>query len=77
MRTADAREELDEALQTVRDLSRALQEKTDELAGERQRYADWFEHSPQPALILDEDGTILAANRAFLESIGGWRRSRR
>jgi len=71
------RPDLAEALQTVRDITRVLQDKSDELAAERQQYADWFQCSPQPCLILDEEGTILAANRAFTESARGWRRTRR
>lgn len=70
MPSVEARQDVVEALQAVRDLSRALQDKTDELAVERQRSLDAFEYAPEALAITDAEGRIVAVNRACSELAG-------
>ena len=44
-----------------------LRAQVDRLAGERQQYLEFFEHSPEPYLVTEPDGTICAANGAAVD----------
>jgi PAS domain-containing protein len=42
---------------------RALERELEQLAADRQRYAELFAFAPEPCVVTDANGTILEANR--------------
>jgi PAS domain S-box-containing protein len=55
---------------------RALEHEFEQLAADRQRYAELFSHAPEAFLVTDLHGTILEANQAadaLLEGRGALR----
>ena len=48
----------------IRGILEVMRTRCEELAGERQRYADIFSLSPSAYLITDEHGHVLEANAA-------------
>ncbi len=46
------------------DRLRALERELEQLAADRQRYAELFDFSPEACLVTDLNGTILEANQA-------------
>jgi len=59
--------ELRAALETIQTLWEELQTQSDALAGERQRYADFFEFAPDAYIVTEPHGEIREANRAARE----------
>jgi PAS domain S-box-containing protein len=51
-----------------------LKARVDQLAGERQQYLDFFEHSPEAFVITDNHGTIEDANGAAVDILQRRRR---
>jgi PAS domain-containing protein len=70
MRRLDDRQDLSDALRTVREASRSLQSTADDLAAQRQYYVDLFELAPEPYAVTDERDRIVALNRAAVELLG-------
>ena len=62
--------ELHAALEVIRTLWEELQTQSDLLAGERQRYADFFEFAPDGYLVTEPHGEVREANRAARELLG-------
>jgi PAS domain S-box-containing protein len=62
--------ELHAALEEIQTLWEELQTQSDVLAGERQRYADFFEFAPDGYLITEPHGEVREANRAARELLG-------
>ena len=61
---AQAQDELEAGLQEIEALWEELRTRSDELAGERQRYAEFFEYAPDAYLVTDPQGIVREANRA-------------
>lgn len=65
-----AREELQTSLEEIQVLWEELRAQAEDLARERQRYAEFFEYAPDAYLMTDADGNIREANRAAAELFG-------
>jgi PAS domain S-box-containing protein len=49
------------------DRLRAMERELEQLAADRQRYAELFAYAPAACVVTDVDGTILEANQAAIE----------
>jgi PAS domain-containing protein len=56
-----------QALEDLTAFWEALKERADRLAGERQRYLEFFQNAPEACVITDRHGKILEVNRAAAE----------
>jgi PAS domain S-box-containing protein len=65
-----AQGELEAGLHEIEALWEELRQRADELAGERQRYSEFFEYAPDAYLVTDSHGTVREANRAAAEMLG-------
>lgn len=68
--TPEASGELHAAIEEIQTLWEELQGQSDVLAGERQRYADFFEYAPDGYVVTEPHGEIREANRAARELLG-------
>jgi PAS domain S-box-containing protein len=66
----EAAAELHAAIETIQTLWEELQGLSDDLAAERQRYADFFEYAPDGYVITEPHGQIREANRTARELLG-------
>ena len=58
---------LELAMEELNVLWEDLKQRSDSLAGERQRYVELFEHAPDAYLVTDPYGSITEANRAAVD----------
>jgi PAS domain-containing protein len=68
--SSQAHSELAAGLEEIEALWEELRTRADELAGERQRYSEFFEYAPDAYLITDPHGVVSEANRAAAELLG-------
>ena len=69
----DARREMQMALEELDGMSEELQGQARLLAGEKARYAEFFEYAPDAYMITDVGGNVREANQAALELLGAAR----
>jgi len=62
--------ELHAAIEEIQTLWEELQGQSDQLASERQRYADFFEYAPEAYFVTTPQGEVREANRAARELLG-------
>jgi PAS domain S-box-containing protein len=67
---AHPRGELEAGLEEIEALWEELRHQAEVMAGERQRYSEFFDYAPDAYLITDPNGNIREANRAAAELLG-------